>query len=328
MKSKSKKFEAKTEPKDAAKGYEASRELQLKHMKKILPEQSKIWSIVKKICSEKGIQPLLQAQYYAFASELYKKLRTFKGKLLLSEAVLTQMKWMHKGLNSNILSLIGHAMGIPLDPSIEIEVTNWPTDYPDAATLAELILIYGEFDTLFKVGDFIGNTGFDASNLLNPHPVSLSTLLNPHPVSLSSIPNPSNLDVALSLIKAKTDNLDQALSARTLTKHDNKVYLSKVGRINATALLSIKVAEKIIKVHSYALNSESDSQTAYSYEETSGTQLSMKWPNNTREGVSRPFAHAPAQLFKTATAGKDLGLNLANNTYVNYEIQYSVDDAS
>jgi hypothetical protein len=33
-------------------------------------------------------------------------------------------------------------------------------------------------------------------------------------------------------------------------------------------------------------------------------------------------------LFKTVTAGKDLGLNLANATYVNYEIVYSVDDAA
>jgi len=49
-----------------------------------------------------------------------------------------------------------------------VGVTNLPTDY-------------------FKAGQSIGNTGFNASNLLNPHPVSLA-----------SIPNPSNLDVALS----------------------------------------------------------------------------------------------------------------------------------
>lgn len=182
-------------------------------------------------------------------------------------------------------------------------ILNFPTDY-------------------FKAGQSIGNTVFGATksgtwnidNLLNPHPVSLSTLLNPHPVSLASIPNPSNLDVAL--------------SARTLTKHDNKTYVSKVGRINATALLSIAVAGKLIKAHSYSLQSESDSQTAYFYEETSATQLSQKWVLNAREGVAKPFVPAPAQLFKTITTGKDLGLNLANATYVNYEIQYSVDDAS
>ena len=132
----------------------------------------------------------------------------------------------------------------------------------------------------------------------------------------------------LAAIKAKTDNLDVALSARTLTKHDNKTYLTKVGRINATALLSIAIANKIIKVHCYSASSESDGQTVYFYEETSGTQLSQKWPWNAREGVSKPFAPAPAQLFKTVTAGKDLGLNLANATYVNYEIVYSVDDAA
>lgn len=49
-----------------------------------------------------------------------------------------------------------------------VGVNNFPTDY-------------------FKAGQNIGNTGFNASNLLNPHPVSLA-----------SIPNPSNLDVALS----------------------------------------------------------------------------------------------------------------------------------
>jgi hypothetical protein len=114
----------------------------------------------------------------------------------------------------------------------------------------------------------------------------------------------------------------------TQTKHDAKTYLTKVGRINATGLFTIAVADKLIKVHSYSVQSESDSQTVYFYEETSATQLSQKWVLNAREGVSRPFAFAPAQLFKTITQGKDLGLNLANATFVNYEIQYSVDDAA
>lgn len=112
------------------------------------------------------------------------------------------------------------------------------------------------------------------------------------------------------------------------TKHDAKAYLTKIARVNATGLFSIAVGGKIVKVHSYSLQSESDSQSVYFYEETAGTQLSQKWMFNAREGVTRGFAAAPAQLFKTATQGKDLGINLANATYVNIEIQYSVDDAS
>lgn len=110
--------------------------------------------------------------------------------------------------------------------------------------------------------------------------------------------------------------------------HDKKTYLSKVGRVNATGLLGIAVAGKIVKVHSYSLQSEADGQTgAYFYEETSGTQLSQTWVLNAREGVVKPFVSAPGKLFKTATQGKDVGLNLAAAVYVNYEIQYSVDDA-
>jgi hypothetical protein len=228
-------------------------------------------------------------------------------------------------------------------------INNFPADYPDASSLAELALILAQLDsktsTLFKSGQNIGNTGFNASNLLNPHPVSLA-----------SIPNPSNLDVALSTRAVESGGNLAAIAGKDFatqttlaalntkvtacntgaiagsltqsTKHDSKTYLTKVGRINATGLFSIAVANKLIKVHSYSVQSESDSQTAYFYEETSGTQLSQKWVLNSREGAVKPFVYAPAQLFKTATTGKDLGLNLAAATYVDYEIQYSIDDAT
>lgn len=185
MSSKSSKFERKTEPKDVAKMYANSREIQLKRMRKVLPEQSQLWTKVKGICLNNNVPTTLFSYYYAFASELYKKKSKFAGELLENEAVFCQMDWIHKGLDSKILSLIGYAMGIPLDPAIEMIVTNLLNPHP-----------------------------VSLSTLLNPHPVSLSTLLNPHPVSLTSIPNPSNLDVALSLIKVKTDNLDVALSTR------------------------------------------------------------------------------------------------------------------
>ena len=205
MTSKSDKFERKTDPKDVAKGYENSRKLQLKHMRKILPEQSELWQKVQGICLNNNLAPSLFAYYYAFASELYKKKRKFADKVLENEALNVQMDWIHKGLDSAILSKIGYAMGIPLDPAIEMIVTNLLNPHP--VSLSTLLNPHP-----VSLATLLNPHPVSLSTLLNPHPVSLSTLLNPHPVSLASLPNPSNLDVALSLIKAKTDNLDVALS--------------------------------------------------------------------------------------------------------------------
>lgn len=68
-------------------------------------------------------------------------------------------------------------------------------------------------------------TSADVVSAIKSGTWNIDNLLNPHPVSLASIPNPSNLDVLLSTrasetggnlaaIKAKTDNLDVALSTR------------------------------------------------------------------------------------------------------------------
>jgi hypothetical protein len=93
------------------------------------------------------------------------------------------------------------------------------------------------------------------------------------------------------------------------------------GRINATGLLSLKAAGYLVKIHSFTLNSESDGQTVYFYEETSGTKIGLSMPLNAREGYS--VAHT---LIQTAVLGKDIGLNLAAASFVNYTIEYSNDD--
>ena len=113
------------------------------------------------------------------------------------------------------------------------------------------------------------------------------------------------------------------------TKHDAKTYQTANGRTSTTgATVVSNVANKVIKVHSYSFQSESDSQTVYFYEETSANVVCSKWVLNAREGTSRPFVPAPACLGQTTTQNKKLLISLAAATYVNYEIVYSTDDAS
>jgi len=102
-----------------------------------------------------------------------------------------------------------------------------------------------------------------------------------------------------------------------------KRYKTLRGRLTTAGvhLLAIAAAGYLVKIHSYSLQSEADAQTVYFQEETSATAISQNWVLNAREGVAK--AHT---LIQTAVLGKDVSLNLANATAVNYEIEYSNDD--
>jgi hypothetical protein len=104
-----------------------------------------------------------------------------------------------------------------------------------------------------------------------------------------------------------------------------KTYLIYPGRINASALLGLKLSSaKAVKIHQFSLQSESDNQTVYFYEEGTGKQLSQKWVFNAREGVISPFSIPP--LIVPERVGRDIGLNLANATFVNFVVQYTNED--
>jgi hypothetical protein len=48
----------------------------------------------------------------------------------MREAAALQIKFSQKGLDPKVLSLVAHELGVPLDPTIEVTVTNFPTEYP------------------------------------------------------------------------------------------------------------------------------------------------------------------------------------------------------
>jgi hypothetical protein len=113
-----------------------------------------------------------------------------------------------------------------------------------------------------------------------------------------------------------------------------KIYRPQADRLTAAGgtLLNLKLSSaKAVKIHAYTLQSEADSQTVYFYEEGTLKQLSQKWVFNAREGgiidpVNAPFASAP--WIVTQAVGRDIGLNLANATAVNYSIIYTNEDES
>jgi hypothetical protein len=130
MPNKAEKFKRKTEPEDVAKTYKASRAVQLEAMAVILPAQSELWGRVKALCEKQGLQPMLISHYYAFACELSRLIGKYKGQTLMREAEALQIKFSQKGLDPKVLSLVAHELGVPLDPTIEVTVTNFPTEYP------------------------------------------------------------------------------------------------------------------------------------------------------------------------------------------------------
>lgn len=156
------------------------------------------------------------------------------------------------------------------------------------------------------------------------------------PRSIRALTSSDIVTVVQSTPANLTATVTQAAKDRTVTgtltqstKHDAKTYIYAFGDIATTGLLGLaKAANKVIKIHYYSLQSVSDGQTVYFYEETTTTQLSKKWILNAREGQESPFVTAPANLPKCATPNKDIGLNLLAATHVYWELIYSVDDAS
>jgi len=143
MPNKAEKFKRKTEPEDVAKTYKASRAVQLEAMTEILPAQSELWGRVKGLCEKQGLQPMLISHYYAFACELSRLIGKYKGQTLMREAAALQIKFSQKGLDPKVLSLVAHELGVPLDPTIEVTVTNFPTEYPlPSSQVSDLKNIY------------------------------------------------------------------------------------------------------------------------------------------------------------------------------------------
>jgi hypothetical protein len=120
----------------------------------------------------------------------------------------------------------------------------------------------------------------------------------------------------------------EPLDFRAMQKR--KVYLTlppALTRINATTALGlVRSNYQVAKIHQYSLQSEADAQTVYFYEVGPGTQLGQKWVFNAREGVISPFSKEP--LIVPSAPGRDIGLNLANSTYVNFAIVYTNEDES
>jgi hypothetical protein len=86
------------------------------------------------------------------------------------------------------------------------------------------------------------------------------------------------------------------------------------------------VGGKALKVFRYALQAVG-TVNAKLTDGTGGTQLSMLWNFQAREGVNTGVMQPPNYLFKT-TAGNALIMNLSAAIGVGYEVQYWDDDAS
>ena len=108
----------------------------------------------------------------------------------------------------------------------------------------------------------------------------------------------------------------------------DKVYRPFNTRLTAaggTLLGLVLSSAKAVKIHAYSLQSEVDGQTVYFYEAGTGKQISQKWVLNVREGAI-VAAFTKAARIKPDRVGRDIGLNLANNTAVNVELIYSNED--
>lgn len=105
-----------------------------------------------------------------------------------------------------------------------------------------------------------------------------------------------------------------------------KSYLTVPNkRINATAALNLlKSGYQAVKIHQYSLQSESDGQTIFFYDVTTTAAISQNWVFNAREGVISPFSREG--LIIPASIGHDVGINLANSTYINFSLVYSNED--
>jgi len=165
--------------------------------------------------------------------------------------------------------------------------------------------------------------------------VTLASQVNPFTSNLP-IANPSNLDVALSTraleaggnlaaIKAKTDNIDTALSARTHTKHDAKTYKTAVFDATASGNLVAAVAAKVIKLH--ALTIQAQGTVVVNLNNGSGGSSLMEWSFQAREGAVIPMANAPA-YWAITSVNTALYVTLSAAVTVTITAIYSDDDTS
>jgi hypothetical protein len=86
------------------------------------------------------------------------------------------------------------------------------------------------------------------------------------------------------------------------------------------------VAGRRIKVYAYALQS-TGTVNAKLRDGASGTDLTLNWSFQAREGVAPPAVKPPAYLFAT-TAGNALQLVLSDAITTGVEVSYWDDDAS
>ena len=85
--------------------------------------------------------------------------------------------------------------------------------------------------------------------------------------------------------------------------------------------------KRYVLIHHYSLQSESDGQSVYFYQnDTATSQISQKWTFNSREGVAKPFVPSPGYLLRTFKPGVDIGLYLGASTVLDFEIVYSLTD--
>ena len=209
-------------------------------------------------------------------------------------------------------------------------IGNFPTDYPDASVLTELQEKLETADlSLEAVTKYLN---VNVKTLPN---VTLASQVNPFTSNLP-IANPSNLDVALSTralesggnlasIKAKTDNIDTALSARTHTKHDAKTYKTAVFDASASGNLVAAVAGKVIKLH--ALTIQAQGTVVVNLNNGSGGASLMEWSFQAREGAVVPTANAPA-YWAITSVNTALYVTLSAAVTVTITAIYSDDDAS
>jgi hypothetical protein len=102
-------------------------------------------------------------------------------------------------------------------------------------------------------------------------------------------------------------------------------YYPLVGRTatNATVVIPA-VGKMLIKLHDYTFQSESDSQTAYLYEQNTNLSLTPNWVLNSREGKNNAPAPLPMYYGATTAAGNAVLISLANATQVDWSVIYSL----
>ena len=94
---------------------------------------------------------------------------------------------------------------------------------------------------------------------------------------------------------------------------------------SGTAVVAATAGRRI-KVYAYALQS-TGTVSAKLRDGAAGSDLTLDWSFQAREGVAPPAVKPPAYLFAT-TAGNDLQLVLSNSITTGVEVSYWDDDAT